>query len=133
MSINSRYLLLLLIIVLFIGFSTNANAQVGPREIPEGFVYAKEIMPSLRTDLRYYSSNNFVGNPIDGYTKPKCILTKEAAEALKNVQDEVQLLIDQDDINGKLKKSLNTVLKKLDKRLVIFLKKIGNDINEQKN
>jgi len=78
----------LLIVVLFIGFSTNTNAQAGPKEIPEGFVYAKEIMPALRTDLRYYSSNNFVGKPIDGYNKPKCILTKEAAEALKKVQDE---------------------------------------------
>ncbi|MBT8385115.1 MAG: peptidase M15, partial [Bacteroidia bacterium] len=53
--------------------------------MPEGFVYVKEMIPNLRTDLRYYSSNNFIGKPIDGYIKPKCILTKEAAVALKKV------------------------------------------------
>ena len=63
------------------------HAQYKPATLPEGFVYAKEVIPSLRTDLRYYSSNNFVGQPIDGYIKPKCILTKEAAAALKKVQE----------------------------------------------
>lgn len=73
---------------IFIVLSMNVNAQSDVKEMPEDFVYAKDIMPSLRTDLRYYSSNNFVGEPIDGYIKPKCILTKEAATALKKVQDE---------------------------------------------
>ena len=75
-------------IYIFIVLSMNVNAQSDVKEMPEDFVYAKDIMPSLRTDLRYYSSNNFVGEPIDGYVKPKCILTKEAATALKKVQDE---------------------------------------------
>lgn len=75
-------------IYIFIVLSMNVNAQSDVKEMPEDFVYAKDIMPSLRTDLRYYSSNNFVGEPIDGYIKPKCILTKEAATALKKVQDE---------------------------------------------
>ena len=78
----------LILIVLFIGLSTTINAQVELDQMPENFVYAKDVMPSLRTDLRYYSSNNFIGEPIDGYLKPKCLLTKEAAEALKKVQDE---------------------------------------------
>jgi len=73
---------------LFIGVSMNVNAQLEVKEMPEDFVYAKDIMPSLRTDLRYYSSNNFIGEPIDGYVRPKCILSKEAATALKKVQDE---------------------------------------------
>ena len=82
-----RYLKLF-ILVLFISLSTTMNAQVESDQMPEGFVDAKEIMPSLRTDMRYYSTNNFIGEPIDGYNKPKCLLTKEAAEALKKVQDE---------------------------------------------
>jgi len=78
----------LIYISIFVALSMNVNAQLDVTEMPEDFVYAKEIMPSLRTDLRYYSSNNFIGEPIDGYIRPKCILTKEAATALKKVQDE---------------------------------------------
>jgi len=82
----------LFILVLFIGLSTNSNAQYEPGTLPDGFVYAKEVIKNLRTDMRYYSSNNFIGQPINGYIKPKCILTKEAAEALKKVQDEFERL-----------------------------------------
>ena len=51
----------LIYISIFIALSMNVNAQLDVKEMPEDFVYAKDIMPSLRTDLRYYSSNNFVG------------------------------------------------------------------------
>ncbi len=89
---KALYIIKLFIVVLCIGLSTNTNAQYEPGTIPDGFVYAKEVIPNLRTDLRYYSSNNFVGTPINGYLRPKCILTKEAAEALKKVQDEFERL-----------------------------------------
>ena len=77
-----------ILIAMFVCLATNVYSQYKPASLPEGFVYAKEVIPQLRTDLRYYSSNNFVGRPIDGYIRPKCILTKEAAAALKKVQDE---------------------------------------------
>jgi len=77
------------IIVVFISFTVTASAQQELFQLPKEFVYAKELIPTLRSDMRYYSSNNFIGKPIDGYIKPKCILTKEAASALKNVQDEL--------------------------------------------
>jgi len=60
--------------------------------LPEGFVDVKKVIPNLRTDLRYYGTNNFIGRPIDGYEKPRCILTKEAAEALKKVQEDFEKL-----------------------------------------
>jgi len=80
------------ILIAFISFTTITTAQQALVELPKEFVYAKELIPNLRSDLRYYSSNNFIGKPIDGYIKPKCILTKEAAAALKNVQDELEKL-----------------------------------------
>lgn len=78
-------------IILFFAmtFCGTIFAQEAKSKLPKGFVYAKEVIPNLRSDMRYYSSNNFVGKPIDGYIKPKCILTKEAAMALKKVQDEL--------------------------------------------
>lgn len=60
------------------------------QELPEGFVYVKSIIPDLDVELRYYSSNNFVGDTITGYNVNTLILTKAAAEKLKLVQDELQ-------------------------------------------
>jgi len=56
----------------------------------KNFVYLKELIPKLRSDLRYYGSNNFIGKPIEGYNEPKLLLTIEAANALKNVQEELE-------------------------------------------
>ncbi|WP_179319368.1 M15 family metallopeptidase [Winogradskyella helgolandensis] len=58
--------------------------------LPDGFVYAKSIIPDLDVELRYYSQNNFVGDTIDGYKANRLILTKGTVEKLKLVQDELQ-------------------------------------------
>jgi len=59
-------------------------------KLPEGFVYVKEIIPDLNVQLRYFSSNNFVGDTITGYKSNKLIMTKPSAEALKKVQADLQ-------------------------------------------
>lgn len=59
--------------------------------LPEGFVYADEIIPSIQQDLRYFGNNNFVGRPIDGYRANRVILTKSAASALRVVQEELSI------------------------------------------
>ena len=81
-----------LVLFSFLSFTT-LGSQV-PVEPPskENFVDLKELMPNLRSDMRYFSSNNFVGAPIDGYNESKVLLTREAAEALKKVQDELERL-----------------------------------------
>ena len=60
------------------------------KELPEGFVYVKDVILDLNVDLRYYTINNFVGDTINGYNSNKLILTKETAQALKKVQHELQ-------------------------------------------
>ena len=59
-------------------------------KLPQGFVYLKDVAPDIAVDLRYYSSNNFIGDTIDGYYGEKCILTTEAAEALSKVQNDLK-------------------------------------------
>ena len=59
-------------------------------QLPDGFVYVKNIIPDINVELRYYSNRNFVGDTITGYRSNKLILTREAALALKKVQDELQ-------------------------------------------
>lgn len=70
-------LLLLLFSVSLTTFSQN---------LPRGFVYLSDIDKTIQSDLRYFSSNNFIGKPIDGYKKNVVIITKETAKALKLVQ-----------------------------------------------
>ncbi|GGW71202.1 D-alanyl-D-alanine dipeptidase [Winogradskyella epiphytica] len=60
------------------------------QELPEGFVYAKSVIPDLDVELRYFSQNNFVGDTIDGYKANRLIVTKGTAEKLKLVQEELQ-------------------------------------------
>ena len=55
----------------------------------DGFVELKSFIPTIELDIRYYTSNNFVGERIEGYESPKALLTIQAAEALKNVQSEL--------------------------------------------
>lgn len=58
--------------------------------MPQWFVYLEDIEPSILVDLRYSGKNNFIGRPIDGYLRPRCIVTKETAQALKGLQSELQ-------------------------------------------
>ena len=62
----------------------------GKQSLPEGFVYVKSVIPDIDVELRYYGTNNFVGDTIAGYKANKLILTSAAAEKLKLVQDELQ-------------------------------------------
>ena len=64
------------------------KAKISP-DIPEGFVLISEVIPEALQEIRYYSDYNFVGTRIDGYEAPEAILTKEAAQALKAVNDEL--------------------------------------------
>ncbi len=58
--------------------------------LPRGFVYLKDIAPDIVQDMRYATAYNFTGAPVEGYDAAECILVAEAAEGLKNVQEELQ-------------------------------------------
>ena len=54
--------------------------------LPKGFVYLRDIDPTIVQDIRYAGSHNFVGRPIKGYLAAECILSAPAANALALVQ-----------------------------------------------
>jgi zinc D-Ala-D-Ala dipeptidase len=54
--------------------------------LPKGFVYLRDIDPTIVQDIRYAGSHNFVGRPIKGYLAAECILSAPAANALEKVQ-----------------------------------------------
>jgi D-alanyl-D-alanine dipeptidase len=61
------------------------NAQILKKE----FSYLSEVDESIQQELRYFSSNNFIGKKIDGYKKNTVIISNAAAKALKKVQAEL--------------------------------------------
>jgi zinc D-Ala-D-Ala dipeptidase len=54
--------------------------------LPSGLVYLRDVDPSIAQDMRYASSDNFVGRPLPGYDAAECILRRDVAVALKQVQ-----------------------------------------------
>lgn len=53
------------------------------------FVLLTDVVPDAILEIRYYGTYNFVGTRVDGYEQPTALMTKEAAEALKAVSDDV--------------------------------------------
>ncbi|GJD94718.1 D-alanyl-D-alanine dipeptidase [Methylobacterium iners] len=49
-------------------------------------VDAGKLVPDLRLEMRYAGAHNFMGRPVPGYEAPKCLLTREASQALEKVQ-----------------------------------------------
>ena len=74
---------------IFLIFIALSNYIFINNDLEKGFVYLGDINSSIIVDLRYYSSNNFTGKFVEGYNSNKAILTKEAAVALSNAQDDL--------------------------------------------
>jgi zinc D-Ala-D-Ala dipeptidase len=55
-------------------------------DLLDGFVYLRDVDPTIVQDMRYAGTNNFVGKVVPGYEAPECVLVKPAAEALAAVQ-----------------------------------------------
>lgn len=74
-------------LVIFLIFIKTTDLQA---QLPNGFVYLKNYIPDIVTDLRYATAHNFTGRPVPGYQKEIVITTKQAAEALQKVQLELE-------------------------------------------
>ena len=60
--------------------------------LPDGFVYLDETVPDSVSDAKYAGSDNFVGEPIDGYGAFRVVGTRELSEALKTVAWRARLM-----------------------------------------
>ena len=56
----------------------------------EAFLNVNSQSSSIRYEMRYAGTDNFIGSPVDGYEEPICYLTKEAAIAVQKVQASLQ-------------------------------------------
>ncbi len=57
--------------------------------LPDQFVEINDYIPTLSKEVRYFTTDNFVGSRIDGYQAAKIYLVEGAAEALYRVQAEL--------------------------------------------
>jgi D-alanyl-D-alanine dipeptidase len=54
--------------------------------LPAGFVYLRDLAPTIPQDIRYAGPDNFTGRALPGYEAPECILQEPAARAVAAAQ-----------------------------------------------
>ena len=73
-------------------FTTNCSYLnvLENHDLESAFVEINSLLPNsippIENDIRYFTDNNFVGKPIEGYNANKAMMTIEAAQALAEVQ-----------------------------------------------
>lgn len=69
----------------------NQNVQTDPQQRFEphpGFVLVRDYVPDVIEDIRYFSTNNFMGVKVNGYDANAAIVTRQTAVKLKEAADE---------------------------------------------
>jgi len=58
-------------------------------KLPAGFVYLRDVAPTIAQEIRYATPDNFTGAVLPGYGAAECVLRREAAEALARVAQDL--------------------------------------------
>ena len=84
---------ILLMVVVTMMATLNLSAQCKEKGdcccgVRHQFVTLTDVVPDVILEIRYYGTYNF-GERIDGYLAPIALLTKQAADSLKAVSDDL--------------------------------------------
>jgi D-alanyl-D-alanine dipeptidase len=83
MTIEGSTLVKTIVVTLaIIACSVPAHAQT----LPGGFVFLRDVDPTIIQDIRYAGSNNFIGRPLRGYEAAECVVKRDVGLALKSIQ-----------------------------------------------
>ncbi len=66
------------------------EAPVAPEDDASQFVNITDVVPDVILEIRYFGTYNFVGARIDGYEQPTALLTRQAADSLKAVSEDLK-------------------------------------------
>ena len=74
---------------------SNKAVNTAPKEViasddTSDFVVITEVVPDVLLEIRYHSTYNFIGSRVDGYLEPTALLTRQAADSLRAVSDELK-------------------------------------------
>ena len=87
-----KYVSFMLVFLLLAACSPKQEKAYDPVYDSSDFVEVTEVVPDVILEIRYYSTYNFVGARVDGYELPLALLTRQAADSLKAVSDELDAL-----------------------------------------
>lgn len=69
--------------------SSAMTTVAAPITLQKDFVYVTDVDSSIQEDIRYATNRNITDRQLKGFKKGRAILTREAAEALSHVQEEL--------------------------------------------
>ncbi|MBR0964313.1 M15 family metallopeptidase [Bradyrhizobium diazoefficiens] len=75
--------------LLFVATALTIVSSAHAQSLPGGFVYLRDIDPTIIQDIRYATPNNFVGRPLAGYGAGECVVKREVGLRLKAVQQDL--------------------------------------------
>lgn len=86
-----RYLVRIGFFIVFVAsvFGCQVTDNSRPDQVPAGFVDIGTVVPGIVVDVRYATADNFVGAPVTGYEAARIYLTVAAAQALRDVQQDL--------------------------------------------
>jgi len=87
---NLKLWLMIAVVVSSISSCKKESAKgVSPADNSQ-FVNITDVIPDVILEIRYFGTYNFVGTRIDGYEAPTALLTRQAADSLKAVSDDLK-------------------------------------------
>jgi len=87
---NLKLWLMIAVVVSCISSCEKESAKgVSPADNSQ-FVNITDVIPDVILEIRYFGTYNFVGTRIDGYEAPTALLTRQAADSLKAVSDDLK-------------------------------------------
>ena len=67
-----------------------ADSATAPEMQTTDFVNITDVVPDVILEIRYFGTYNFVGARVDGYEQPTALLTRQAADSLRRVSDDLK-------------------------------------------
>ena len=86
---SSNLLFVVVILLVSCRKSMVEPSVIANTEDKSQFVTLTDAVPDAILEIRYFGTYNFVGKRIDGYLEPTALLTKQAADSLRAVSDDV--------------------------------------------
>lgn len=74
----------------FASCKEESSQTIAPEEDSSQFVLLTDVVPDAILEIRYYSTYNFIGKRIPGYEAPVAILTRQAADSLLKVSEDLK-------------------------------------------
>ena len=84
-----RQLMLIVVVGLTVLLGLPSGAPAASAALGGGFVFLRDIDPTILQDIRYAGPNNFVGRRLAGYEAAECVVKREVGLALKRIQQEL--------------------------------------------